>query len=216
VKTNLKDVKILVDRKYVKILVGGKYVKILVGGEWLHCDSFEVKRLINRTNDCVVKTNLKDVKILVDRKYVKILVGGKYVKILVDGEWLHWIPRDSSEVKRLIKWTNDRMEEERSITEGFIQAGDCWPPLPPSIESRRRARCKITSGRGGRPPTEKHGDPMWEAVWDEKEIKQIWLKHFGHKNRPANDMIRAERIAAERWKVNPAKLVDWVRKAKKT
>jgi hypothetical protein len=137
------------------------------------------------------------------------------IKILVDGNWLRWECRDQRDADKLIAWTKAKLEHERKIINRFIQFGDDSPRLPllPSIEQRRRR--KLPTGRTGRPKTEKHGDPMWEALWDVELIQQIWLEHFGHWYRPKNDKVRAEQIAADRWDVDVDMVCNWVKKAKK-
>jgi hypothetical protein len=136
------------------------------------------------------------------------------IKILVDGNWLRWECRDPRDADKLIAWTKAKLEHERDIINRFIHFGDDSPRLPLSLSIEQRRRRKLPTGRTGRPP-EKHGDPMWEALWDVRLIKQIWLEHFGHKSRPKDDAVRAEKIAADRWEVDLVTLGDWIKKAKK-
>jgi hypothetical protein len=132
-----------------------------------------------------------------------------------------WKCLDQRDADKLIDWTNARLDEEHAIVDMFIHAGDGLPRLVPTFEyamevyrdtgdlsliqqidpdiAKRLPQRKPSGKRGGgRTPLEKHGDRIWQAVWDEKLIKQIWQEHFGHYYRPENDKVTAQQIAKDR------------------
>jgi hypothetical protein len=132
-----------------------------------------------------------------------------------------WKCRDQRDADKLTAWTLAKLDEEHAISEMLIHLGDGLPPrlLPtfeyamevyyetgdksliqqvdPKIAKRLLQRKPSGKRGGGRTPNEKHGDRIWQAVWDVKLIKQIWQEHFGHYYRPKNDKVRARDMAAK-------------------
>jgi hypothetical protein len=51
------------------------------------------------------------------------------------------------------------------------------------------------------------------VVEDVRRIRQLWQKHYGKKNRHADDGPSAEEIAATRWEVKVRNIVQWLKKS---
>jgi hypothetical protein len=123
----------------------------------------------------------------------------------------------------LIDWTNDRLDEEHAISDMFIHLGDSSPALVPTFEyamevwrekgdksliervdpafAKNPSPYRKPSGKrgGGRQADEKHGDKIWQAVWDVKLIRDIWKQYYGGDfYRSTKDKVTAEKIAKAR------------------
>jgi hypothetical protein len=150
--------------------------------------------------------------------------------IIVDGNWPPWPPRSQAEAKLLEDLTNAKLDEtiayDRFIWEMLKQPREAQPlnPLLPTFEyamevyrdtgdktllqqiepklAKTLPQRKPSGKRGGgRPANERHGDEIWEAVWDVKLIKQIWKEQYGGKfYRPSATSfeVTAESIAKKR------------------
>jgi hypothetical protein len=139
-----------------------------------------------------------------------------------DGKLPPWQCRTERDAQELMDWTIAKLDEEHGIVDRFLHAGDDdpYPRLLPTIEYALAAadngdRTLLETAypevaerlpllRRGRPSKPRHGNAVWEAVWDVKWVRHIWKKHFGRIKRPQNDRVTAELIAAHRWGVDVA------------
>lgn len=151
----------------------------------------------------------------------------------LSGALPRWECRNEHDAKELTDWTNAKLDEEQTITDSFIHAGDRHPRVI-TIERDQEAKERASNGdmtllqelhpefaehlksstrKRGRPPGPEDGD-VWEAEIDVGLILAIWKEHFGKFKRSLNDRVTAERIAADRWDV-AVKAVRHRRKKKK-
>jgi hypothetical protein len=65
--------------------------------------------------------------------------------------------------------------------------------------------------RGQRFPRNE-SDPVTGAAIDSKEIRTLWKFFYGKRNRPKNDPVTAEQIAADRWGVDVEAVIARLKK----
>jgi hypothetical protein len=56
-------------------------------------------------------------------------------------------------------------------------------------------------------------NPVRGAADDVKRIRALWMKHYKRKRRPTNDLVTAEQIAGDRWKVDVEAVINKMKKA---
>jgi hypothetical protein len=72
--------------------------------------------------------------------------------------------------------------------------------------------CPPKQKRGQRFPRNKESDPVAGAAIDAKEIRTLWKFFYGKRNRPRNDPVTAEQIAADRWGVDVEAVIARLKK----
>lgn len=103
--------------------------------------------------------------------------------------------------------------EQQSIKQAIEQAdnGDIRP-LRQALPHLARFLHLSKRKRGQRYPKAKEGDPVREATLDVRLIRHLWKKHYKKINRPKNDRVTAEQIAADRWKVDVEVVIGRLKK----
>jgi hypothetical protein len=128
-----------------------------------------------------------------------------------------WIARNQRDRNQMIEWTTEQLEILRADTEekNSFGPGDLgkyltllagqygnmqplhatYPHLAPFLQAPKRGR--------GKYPRETNL-AVERAAAEVSIIRALWQKHYGKKNRHADDGPSAVEIAAERWGVDPA------------
>ena len=122
-------------------------------------------------------------------------------------------PRDA---KKMIEWVNIELDRKRKPLGGWaegllgfdpdhvkkkaIEQADKgnMEPLRKLFPGLARFLHRPKQERGKRFPRNKEGDPVTAAASDVKTIRKLWKTHYGKRNRPKNDSVTAEQIAADR------------------
>jgi hypothetical protein len=136
-------------------------------------------------------------------------------------------PRDAQD---MIKWVKIELDRTRKPPGGWAEGLRMFDPehvkfraieqaekgnmeplrrlLPGLARFLHRPKQK----RGKRFPKDKEGDPVTAAASDVKTIRKLWKTHYGKMNRPKNDPITAEQIAADRHGVDVEEVVSRLKK----
>jgi hypothetical protein len=106
-----------------------------------------------------------------------------------------------------------RWRKEQAIQQAIEQADNGnIKPLRHELPHLARFLHLGKRKRGQRYAKAKEGDPLWEATLDVRIIRHLWKKHYKKINRPKNDRVTAEQIAADRWKVDVEAVVSRLKK----
>jgi hypothetical protein len=132
-------------------------------------------------------------------------------------------PRDA---EKMIEWVNSELDRKRQPPGGWaeglrmfdpdhvkgraIQQADKgnMEPLRRLLPGLARFLHRPKQERGKRFPRDKDGDPVAAAARDTRTIRKLWKTHYGKTNRPKNDPITAEQIAADRHGVDVEKVIS--------
>jgi hypothetical protein len=134
----------------------------------------------------------------------------------------------------MTEWVNDKIDQLETMSNRFLRYGETVlesderhvkaqaieqadrgniEPLQRLLPEYARFLCRPKLKRGKRFPKDGNNDPVARAVDDVTLIRALWKQHYGKKNRPKNDPITAEQIAADRWKVDVEAVVSRLKKA---
>jgi hypothetical protein len=95
---------------------------------------------------------------------------------------------------------------ERAKDGNIYPLRDIYPDLAPFLHPPKLKR-------GQRFPKYVGYDPLQAAAKDVKRIRALWQKHYGKKNRPRDDPLTAEGIAAARHEIGVDALVSKMKKS---
>jgi hypothetical protein len=136
-------------------------------------------------------------------------------------------PQDAQD---MIKWVNIELDRKRKPPRGWAEGLLMFDPdyvKGKAIEQADKGNMeplrKLLPGlarflhppkqeRGKRFPRNKEGDRVTKAAADVITTRKIWKAAYGKKNRPKNDPVTAEQIAADRWKVDIEKVIARLKK----
>jgi hypothetical protein len=145
-----------------------------------------------------------------------------------------WECRKAGDEQKMTKWVNDEIDRIETVSNRFLNYGEsvlasdeCYvktqaieqadqgniEPLRRLLPEYARFLCRPKQGRGKRFPKDEKNDRVGRAVDDVTLIRALWQQHYGRKNRPKNDPVTAEQIAADRWKVDVEAVVSRLKKA---
>jgi hypothetical protein len=134
-----------------------------------------------------------------------------------------WNCRNERDAQSIVEWVNDQLDRIDTVSKNYMDYGENvlqsderyvkaqaieqadkgnMEPLRRLHPEYARFLCRPTQERGKRFPKDGSNDPVRRAADDVPLIRSLWKQHYGKKNRPKNDPVTAEQIAADRWKVD--------------
>jgi hypothetical protein len=136
-----------------------------------------------------------------------------------------WECLDKRAAQAMIKWVNSELNKTETIRKNFLNYGETLPENLDAGWSEYMAVKKFEENGDIEPlqqmfpnlaelllqvrPKRKRGEsiknrvvgPVMKAAIDVKNIRELWKKRFGKVKRSKHDLVKAEQIAADRWKV---------------
>jgi hypothetical protein len=153
-----------------------------------------------------------------------------------------WECLNDRDAQKLIEWTNGELDHFETVRGYFLEAGNgfeleedkdpfhIWwlkeqaieqaieqadngdiKPLRLAFPHLARFLHLSKRKRGQRYPKAKE-DPVREATHHVRIIRHFWKKHYKKMNRPKNDRVTAEQIAADRWEVDVEAVIGRLKK----